>query len=109
MCPEALTRERQARTISWCRGSVVRTKSSLVRFSPAANTFQLCAISSHKPGLFTLSRGHLLDFLPVFVEAGEKEHFLAQTPPRAGDHVGGDFFIGMAEVRLAVQRSRSRS
>ena len=43
-----------------------------------------------------------LDFLAVFVEAGEKENFLPETAPGAGDHVGDDLLVGVAKVRLAV-------
>ena len=38
----------------------------------------------------------------MFVEAGEEENFLAQTSPGARDHVGDNLFVGMTEVRLAV-------
>ena len=52
--------------------------------------------------LFALRGGDLLDFLPVFVQAGEKENLLTQTPMRPGDHVSDDFFVGMTEMRLAI-------
>src|SRR5439155_2438233 len=44
----------------------------------------------------------LLDFLAVFIEAGEKKNILAETAMNPGDHVRDDFFVGMAEVGLAV-------
>ena len=44
----------------------------------------------------------LLDFLPVFVEAGQKKHRLTEASAGAGYHVGENFFVGMAEVRLAI-------
>ena len=44
----------------------------------------------------------LLDLLAMFVEPGEEVHLAAAHPHVAGDHVGEDFFVGMAEVRRAV-------
>ena len=48
-----------------------------------------------------LGRGlHHLD--AVLVGAGEEEHVVAVEPHEAGDGVGGDHLIGVADVRLAV-------
>ena len=52
--------------------------------------------------IFLLRERRLLDFLAVFVEAGQKKNFLSQAAPCAGDDIGDDFFVGVAEVRLAV-------
>ena len=46
--------------------------------------------------------GSLLDFLAVLVDAGQKKHLVATQPAVAGDHVGKDLFISMADVRGAV-------
>ena len=53
-------------------------------------------------GCFTIGLRGLLDFLAVFIETGKIENFLPETPARAGDYVGDDLFVGVAEVRLAV-------
>jgi hypothetical protein len=44
----------------------------------------------------------LLDLLPMFIEARQKERVVAEAALRACDHIRGDFFIGMAQVGLAV-------
>ena len=51
---------------------------------------------------FSIGEGSLLDLLAVFVEAGQKKNLLSQAAMRPGNHVRHDFFVGMAEVRLAV-------
>ena len=38
----------------------------------------------------------------MLVEAGQEKYFLAETAPRAGDDVGDDLLIGVAEMRLAI-------
>ena len=52
--------------------------------------------------LFPVVQGGLLDFLAVFIEAGQKKNLLAQAAASAGDDVRDDFLVGVAEVRLAV-------
>src|SRR5450756_1353970 len=52
--------------------------------------------------IFFLRQGGLLDLLAVLVKAGEKKHFLAQAAACAGDDIGNDFLVGMAEVRLPI-------
>src|ERR1039458_7519168 len=59
--------------------------------------------------IFLLCLRRLLDLLAVLVEAGQKKNLLAQAAPRAGDDVGDDFFVGMAEMRLAVHIIKSRA
>ena len=49
-----------------------------------------------------LFRGGLLDFLAVLVGAGQEEHVVTVEPHEAGDRVGRDHFIGVADVRGAV-------
>jgi hypothetical protein len=49
-----------------------------------------------------LGDGGLPDFLAVFIEAGEKKNFLTEAASRPRDDVGDDFFVGMAEVWLAI-------
>jgi hypothetical protein len=39
----------------------------------------------------------------VLVGAGQEEHVLAVEPLEAGKGIGGDQFIGMADMRLAVR------
>ena len=52
--------------------------------------------------IFFIGLRGLLDFLAVFVEPGEEEDFLAEAAAGAGDDVGDDLLVGVAEVRLAV-------
>ncbi len=42
--------------------------------------------------------GGLLDLLAVLVHAGEEINLVATKAAVAGDHVGKDFFIGVADV-----------
>ena len=51
--------------------------------------------------LICLKRG-LLDFLAVFIDAGQEKHFVPQAALRPRNHVRHDFFISVAEVRLAI-------
>ena len=51
---------------------------------------------------FAIGLGGLLDFLAVFIKAGEEKNFLSKTAPGAGDDVGDDLFVGVAEMRLPV-------
>jgi hypothetical protein len=39
---------------------------------------------------------------PVFVRAGLKAHVPPQPALKAGDHVGGDRFVGVADMRAAI-------
>ena len=39
----------------------------------------------------------------VLVGAGEKEHVIAVEPHEAGDRIGGDDLIGVADMRRAVR------
>ena len=39
----------------------------------------------------------------MFIEAGQEKNLLPETPARARNHVGDDFLVSVAEVRLAVQ------
>jgi len=41
----------------------------------------------------------------MLVGSGEKEHVLAVEPLEAGQRIGRDRFIGMADMRLAVRVS----
>ena len=49
-----------------------------------------------------LALGHLRDRLAVLVRAGEEEHVLAALAHVAGQHVGGDRRVRVAEVGLRV-------
>ena len=60
---------------------------------------QLVAISLRS---FAFSECGLLDFLSVFVEAGEKKNLLAEAAARTRADIRNDFFVGVAEMRLAV-------
>jgi len=43
-----------------------------------------------------------LDLLPVLVQAGEEKDRFAQAASGAGDHIGDDLFVGMAQMGLAI-------
>ncbi len=58
--------------------------------------------SQYSWGFFLFGLRRLLDFLAVFVEAGQEKNFLTQAAPCARDDVGNDLLISMAEVRLPV-------
>jgi len=51
---------------------------------------------------FALRKSNLLHLLAVLVQTRQEKYLLAEAPPRPGDDVCSDLFIGMAEVRLAV-------
>ena len=51
---------------------------------------------------FAFGFSGLLDLLPVLVQAGQEKDLLPKAALGTGDHVGDDLFIGMAEVRLAI-------
>ena len=53
-------------------------------------------------GFEALGLGGLLDLLSMFIQAGEEEHVVAEAAARAGDDVGEDLFIGVTEVRGAI-------
>ncbi len=38
----------------------------------------------------------------MFVEAGQKKHIMTQEPAGPGNHIRDDLFLGVAEMRLAV-------
>ena len=44
----------------------------------------------------------LLDFLPMFVESGQKEDIASAEPPIACEHVCGNGGVGMSDVRHVV-------
>ena len=46
--------------------------------------------------------GGLQHLAAVLVGAGEEEHVMAVEPHEAGDRVGGDRFVGVADMRRAV-------
>ena len=84
----------------WCEQNRRSTIHSSVRAKKALPDFsELIGVSLSilAPGL-----GGLLDFLPVFVNAGEKKHVLAKTPTRTGNDIRDDFLVRMAEVGLAI-------
>ncbi len=87
-----------------CRGSVVRMKSSL----EISNLFTMAwkrgtlRSTSCRGVKFLLGRG-LQHFAAVLVGAGEKEHVAAVEAGKAGDGVGGDRLIGVADMRRAVR------
>ena len=58
---------------------------------------------------FPLGDGRLLDFLAVFVEAGQEKHFLTEAASRARDDIGDDFLVSVTEMRLAVDVINRRS
>ena len=60
---------------------------------------QLVAIGLRR---FAFRLRGLLDLLAVLIQAGQEENLLPQAAPRPRDHVGDDFFVGVAEMRLAV-------
>src|SRR5579883_156213 len=51
---------------------------------------------------FSFGKGGLLNFLPVFVKTRQKESLHAHAATRARNHVGDDFFVGVAKVRPAI-------
>ncbi len=51
---------------------------------------------------FSLRRG-LQHLDAVLVGAGEEEHVAAVEPHEAGDRIGGDRFVGVADMRRAVR------
>ena len=82
---------------------MVRTKSSLDSSSFWAKCLpvrrQRVAIILR---IFSFRLRRLLHFLAVLVEAGQKKNLLPEAAPGAGDDVGDDLLVGVAEVRLAV-------
>ena len=49
-----------------------------------------------------LSRRCLLHFLAVFIHTSDKEHVFAVKAGKTGEHVGGDAFIGVTNVRCTI-------
>ena len=58
--------------------------------------------STNSCGAMPCFLGGLLDFLPVLIDAGEEENFLAFQPVVAREHVGEHLFVGVPDVRRAV-------
>jgi hypothetical protein len=52
--------------------------------------------------IFFLGERGLLDFLAVFIEAGQKKSFLSQAAVCARNHIGHNLLVSMTEMRLAV-------
>ena len=48
------------------------------------------------------ARGGLLNFLSMLVGSGEEKHVVTVEPHEAGDRVGGDRLVGVADMRRAV-------
>ena len=55
------------------------------------------------PRGYALARRGLLDLLAVLVCAGEEQHVIAVEPLEAGDRIGRDDLVGVADVRGAVR------
>ena len=52
--------------------------------------------------VFSFGDGRLLHLLAVLIEPRQKKDIALQTALTAGDHVGNNLLIGMAEMRLPV-------
>ena len=56
-----------------------------------------------------LARRSLLNFLAVLVGSGEEEDVIAVEPHEAGNRVGRDHFVSVADMRWAIRiRDRGR-
>jgi hypothetical protein len=55
------------------------------------------------------ARCRLLHLLAMLVHAGDEEYVITVQPLEAGDGIGGDAFIGVANVRRAVGIGNGRS
>ena len=55
-----------------------------------------------------LARRGLLDLLAVLVGAGEEKHVIAVEPLEAGDGVGGDHLVGVADMRAGRSDRQSQ-
>src|SRR6266516_7616584 len=53
-------------------------------------------------GTFAGAECGLLHLLPVLIQASQKKNIVAQAAVGAGDDIGNDLFVGVAEMRLAV-------
>ena len=62
----------------------------------------LCEFIAIRLRCLALGNRGLLDFLAMFIEAGEEEDLLSQTASRPRDDVSRDFLVSMAEMRLAI-------
>ena len=51
---------------------------------------------------FPFGHRRLLDFLAMFVQAGQEERLLAQAAMRPCNHISNNLLVGVAEVRLPV-------
>ena len=54
-------------------------------------------------GALAGAEGGLLDFLPVLIHASQKKNVVAQAAVGAGDDIGNDLFVGVAEMRFTVE------
>ena len=90
-------------TRSWCSGSVVRMKKSLV-----ASTRGRQVLEAHRVAVAQLARrdalalGRLRDRLAVLVGAREEEHVLAALAHVTREHVGRDRRVRVPEMGLGV-------
>ena len=98
MSPFAATRRQISCAARWCRGSVVRMKSSLEMSRSLAH---LPERRRHLVGeRLRLEAGLLrraFDLLAVLVGAGQEKDLVAQQPPRPRDRIGHHRRVGMAD------------
>ena len=92
-----------ARPLATCSGSVVRMKKSFVAFEPSApSSLKRTALrSASSRGVMPALLGGLRHRLAVLVGPGQEEDVLAALAHVAGEDVGGDRRVGVAEVGLA--------
>jgi hypothetical protein len=63
-----------------------------------------CAFVAISLRCLAFRNGRLLHFLAVLIETRQKKNLLSQAPSRTRNPVGDDFFVCMAEMRLAIDK-----
>ena len=103
MSPAASIRCQMPIEARWWRSSVVRMNSSLEQLSRSTIAWKRGTLrSTSSRGRELLLRRGLQHLDAVLVGAGEEEHVVAVEPHEAGDRVGGDRLVGVADMRRAV-------
>jgi hypothetical protein len=63
---------------------------------------QRCHLLDETGGRLALLLRRLLDLLAVLVGAGEEQNVIAVEPLEAGQRIGGERLVGLADVRGAI-------
>ena len=103
MSPAAAIRVHSSLAAAWWRGCVVRTTSSAGAQSGFPSSSNCAAVRSASCCGVRPSRCRRpLHLLAMFIHSGHEQDIRTVKPLEAGDRIGGDALIGMADMGRAI-------